>query len=78
MLAHRDAEGQVMLAACGTEQEQSGVWWSPAGERGVGAPALECDVYGRVVLAEIGADGALYVSRQSDEGGLAMAPAVAV
>ncbi len=76
VLAHRDLEGQVMLAACGTENEQAGVWWSPTGERCVGSPALASDVYGRVVLAMIGADGALHIARQNDEGGLAMAPSV--
>ncbi|KAB1141625.1 hypothetical protein F7R91_31905 [Streptomyces luteolifulvus] len=78
VLAHRDAEGQILLAVCGTEQEQSGLWWSPAGDRGVGAPALEIDAYGRVVLAVIGEDGGLHIARQTDEGGLAMAPSVRV
>jgi hypothetical protein len=78
VLAHRDLHGQVMLAACGTENEQAGVWWSPTGERCVGAPALARDAYGRVVLGTIGADGALYIARQNDEGGLALAPSVRV
>lgn len=78
VLAHRDIEGQVMLAACGTENEQAGVWWSPTGERCVGAPALARDAYGRVVLGVIGADGALRTARQNDEGGLALAPSVRV
>lgn len=78
VLAHRDLEGQVMLAACGTENEQAGVWWSPTGERCVGTPALACDATGRVVLALIGADGALRIARQNDEGGLALAPSVRV
>ncbi|WP_338701557.1 hypothetical protein V2W30_30550 [Streptomyces sp. Q6] len=74
VLAHRDVEGQVMLAAFGTENEQGGLWWSPTGERSAGAPALACDVYGRVVLGTIGADGALYIARQSGESGFALAP----
>ncbi|WP_309059370.1 hypothetical protein [Streptomyces sp.] len=78
VLAHRDIEGQVMLAACGTENEQGGVWWSPTGEHCVGAPALARDAYGRVVLAMVGADGGLHVARQNDEAGLAMAPSVRV
>ncbi|MCX4457573.1 hypothetical protein OOK58_37080 [Streptomyces sp. NBC_01728] len=78
VLAHRDLDGQVMLAACGTENEQGGLWWSPTGERCVGAPAAALDVYGRVVLGMIGADGALYVARQNADGGLAMAPSARV
>ncbi|MDX3629091.1 hypothetical protein PV728_01940 [Streptomyces europaeiscabiei] len=78
VLAHRDVEGQVVLAACGTENEQAGVWWSPTGERCVGAPALARDAYGRVVLGAVGADGALRTARQNDEAGLAMAPFVRV
>ncbi|MEI5521153.1 hypothetical protein WB401_11660 [Streptomyces brasiliscabiei] len=76
VLAHRDAGGQVLLAACGTENEQAGVWWAPTGERG--APALVRDAYGRVVLGVLGVDGALRVAVQRDEGGLALAPSVVV
>ncbi|MFB7285861.1 hypothetical protein [Actinacidiphila glaucinigra] len=78
VLAYRDVEGRVMLAACGTENEAAGVWWSPAAERSVGCPGLALDVYGRVVLATIGADGALYISRQRAEQGLAMGPSARV
>jgi hypothetical protein len=74
VLGHRDAGGDIMLAAFGTEDEQSGVWWSPAGERGTGAPALALDAAGRVVLAAHGPDGALRVARQTGEPGLVMAP----
>ncbi|WP_327421519.1 acyl-CoA-binding protein [Streptomyces sp. NBC_01230] len=75
ILAHRDLDGHVMLAACGTENEGGGLWWSPTGERTAATPALAIDVYGRVVLAMIGADGGLYVARQNREPGLAMDPA---
>ncbi|MFD3494088.1 hypothetical protein ACFWWB_26575 [Streptomyces sp. NPDC058690] len=75
ILAHRDLDGHVMLAACGTENEGGGLWWSPTGERTAEIPALALDVYGRVVLAMIGADGGLYVARQNREPGLAMDPA---
>ena len=78
VLARRDVEGRVLLAACGTENEQAGVWWSPTRERCVGTPALARDAYGRVVLGVIDAGGALRVARQNDEAGLALAPAVAV
>ncbi|MFD7711464.1 hypothetical protein ACFV6E_10875 [Streptomyces sp. NPDC059785] len=78
VLAHRDHEGQVQLAVGGTENEQAGLWWSPTGERCVGGPALALDARGRVVLALLGADGALYVARQKDEPGLVMAPSTRV
>ncbi|MFF1832912.1 hypothetical protein ACFVXE_01635 [Streptomyces sp. NPDC058231] len=78
VLAHRDQEGQVMLTACGTENEGAGVWWSPTGERCVGGPALAYDAYGRVVLALVGEDGALRVARQSREPGLALEHSVRV
>ncbi|MFI9492457.1 hypothetical protein ACIG8K_12900 [Streptomyces halstedii] len=75
VLAHRDLDGQIMIAACGTENESGGVWWSPTGERAASAPALALDGRGRVVLGVIDEDGALRVARQNDEPGLAMAPA---
>ncbi|WP_217566145.1 hypothetical protein [Streptomyces sp. GbtcB7] len=78
VLAHRDLDGQLMLAACGTENEQAGLWWSPTGERCVGAPAAALDAYGRVVLGMIGADGALCVARQNGGGGLVMDPSIRV
>lgn len=78
VLAHRGTDGQVMLTACGTENEGGGVWWSPTGERCAGAPALAHDVYGRVVLALIGEDGALHIARQNREPGLALEPSVRV
>ncbi|MFF5900447.1 hypothetical protein ACFY8O_31640 [Streptomyces argenteolus] len=78
VLAHRDPDGNVMVAACGTENEGGGLWWSPTGERTGMPPALAVDSAGRVVLATIGADGALCVARQNPEPGLAMGPAVRV
>ncbi|MER6233257.1 MULTISPECIES: hypothetical protein [Streptomyces] len=78
VLAHRALDGQVMLTACGTENEGGGVWWSPTGEHCVGGPALACDAYGRVVLALIDEDGALRIARQNREPGLALEPSVRV
>ncbi|MFD0145601.1 MULTISPECIES: hypothetical protein [unclassified Streptomyces] len=78
VLAHRAEDGQIMLAACGSEQEESGLWWSPTGESSPGDPALALDARGRIVLAVVGADGALHISRQKAEGGLAMGRAVRV
>ncbi|MEU3661499.1 hypothetical protein AB0E77_17340 [Streptomyces sp. NPDC032940] len=78
VLAHRDAGGEVALAAFGTENEQSGVWWTPTGEHSEAAPALARDALGRVVLAVQDRDGSLRVARQTGEPGLAMTPAVSV
>ncbi|MDW4899840.1 hypothetical protein RB625_15615 [Streptomyces californicus] len=78
VLAHCDTEGNVMLAACGTENEGAGLWWSPTGERGTGTPGLALDVHGRVVIAALAPDGSLRIARQNDEPGLAMGPSVRV
>ncbi|MGY5106998.1 hypothetical protein, partial [Streptomyces sp. 900105245] len=37
-LAHRSAEGGVVLSAFVSESEAGGVWWSVTGRRGVGGP----------------------------------------
>jgi hypothetical protein len=78
VLAHRGLDGEVMVAACGTENEGAGLWWSPAGGAGVGAPALALDGHGRIVLASIGTDGTLCVARQGTGPGLALDPPVRV
>ncbi|WP_217171005.1 hypothetical protein [Streptomyces sp. AC512_CC834] len=78
VLAHRGLDGEVMLAACGTENEGAGLWWSPTGGPSVGAPALALDGHGRVVLAMIGTDGTLRVARQGAGPGLVLDPAVRV
>ncbi|WP_079149179.1 hypothetical protein [Streptomyces agglomeratus] len=74
VLAHRGSDGRPVLAACVTQAESDGVWWTATGEECVGAPALAVDARGRVVLAVVGRDGALYVARQRpEEEGLALA-----
>ncbi|MFI1525254.1 hypothetical protein [Streptomyces griseus] len=78
VLAHRGVDGDVMVAACATENEAAGLWWAPTGERCAGPPALARDVYGRVVMATLGSDGALRIARQSREQGLVMEPSVRV
>ncbi|WP_406430362.1 hypothetical protein [Streptomyces sp. NBC_01589] len=78
VLAHRSLEGDVMLAACATENEAAGLWWAPTGERCAGPPALARDVYGRVVIAMLGADGELRIAGQTAEPGLVMGPSVRV
>ncbi|MEV6306993.1 hypothetical protein AB0M10_00135 [Streptomyces sp. NPDC051840] len=78
VLAYRALDGQIMLTACGTENEGGGVWWSPTGEHCVGGPTLACDAYGRVVLALVDENGALRIARQNREPGLALDPSVRV
>ncbi|MFJ1588883.1 hypothetical protein ACIOD0_01335 [Kitasatospora albolonga] len=78
VLAHRTPDGEIMLAACGTEGEGGGIWWSRTAERSGGSPALACDAAGRVVLALFGEDGGLRIARQTSEPGLAMGPSVPV
>ncbi|MGW0561753.1 hypothetical protein ACWDZ4_14350 [Streptomyces sp. NPDC003016] len=73
VLAHRGSDGRPVLAACLTQAEGDGVWWTATGGECVGAPALAVDGAGRVVLAAIGRDGALHVARQKPEEGLALA-----
>ncbi|MFE2237557.1 hypothetical protein ACFXA4_33980 [Streptomyces sp. NPDC059442] len=72
LLAQRDASGRPALAAYPTETEGAGLEWSQTGEVCAGAPAMALDGLGRVVLAAIGEDGALRVTRQKEESGLAM------
>ncbi|WP_432021897.1 hypothetical protein [Streptomyces parvus] len=78
VLAHRTAEGDVMLAACATENEAGGLWWAPTGERSAGPPTLARDAYGRVVMATLGDEGGLRIAVQSGEPGLVMGPSLRV
>ncbi|MFG3246386.1 hypothetical protein [Streptomyces sp. NPDC048187] len=78
VLAHRGLDGEIMVAACGTENEGAGLWWSPAGGPSAGAPALALDAHGRVVLALISPDGRLRVARQGAGAGLDFDPPVSV
>ncbi|CAM5528973.1 putative protein OS=Streptomyces tendae OX=1932 GN=GUR47_31885 PE=4 SV=1 [Streptomyces tendae] len=78
VLAHRGLDGEIMVAACGTENEGAGLWWSPAGGPSAGAPALALDAHGRVVLALISPDGRLRVARQGMGPGLDFDPPVGV
>ncbi|WP_405776021.1 hypothetical protein [Streptomyces sp. NBC_00859] len=73
VLAHRARSGRPAIAACPTEGEADGLWWTETGEPSLGAPALAVDAQGRVVLASIAEDGTLRVARQKAEPGLALA-----
>ncbi len=73
VLAHRDgATGRPALAAYPTEDEAAGAAWTLSGSPCVGAPSLALDGRGRLVMAVIGTDGALWVARQKPEPGLAL------
>ncbi|MFI1936997.1 hypothetical protein ACH44C_07330 [Streptomyces purpureus] len=72
LLAQRDATGRPALTAYPAEREETGADWSRTGDVCVGVPALAIDARGRVVLAAIGTDGTLRVTRQKDESGLAL------
>ncbi|MFD8553811.1 hypothetical protein ACFV08_19955 [Streptomyces fradiae] len=73
VLAHRDEEtGRAALAAYPTGDEDAGVTWTLTGSPCLGAPALALDGAGRVVMALIGTDGALWTARQKAESGLAL------
>ncbi|WP_346010525.1 hypothetical protein [Streptomyces sp. SID5910] len=72
VIAHRGAAGGVLVGVCGTEAESSGLWWTDTGRDCVGDPALVHDAYGRVVLAALGPDGALWVARQQPQPGLVL------
>ena len=74
LLAQRSASGRAVFAACPTEQESAGLWWSESGPQlPVGTRvALAEDAEGRVVAATLSPDGELRVARQKDEPGLAL------
>ncbi|MGV9346638.1 hypothetical protein ACWDSD_17805 [Streptomyces spiralis] len=72
VLAHRDAEGRVVLGVCPAEDERNGVWWSDAGTACVGDPVLALDARGRVVALAVTPDGDLMLARQTDARGLVL------
>jgi hypothetical protein len=72
LVAQCGAAGVVLVGVCGTESEASGLWWTDTGRSGTGTPALAHDARGRVVLAAVGGDGALWVGRQAPEPGLVL------
>lgn len=78
VVAHRGRNGNAMVGVCGTEAETAGMWWVDTGVPCLGTPSLAADALGRVVLAVLGPDGALRVTRQRDEPGLTLADWVRV
>ncbi|GGZ26107.1 hypothetical protein [Streptomyces poonensis] len=72
VLAHRGAEGRVMLGVCGAEDERSGVWWTDTGTDCLGDPVLALDGHGRVVVLAVAADGSLTLARQEEGPGLTL------
>ena len=69
-LAHRDADGRIVVGLCPTEGERYGVWWTDTGTPCLGDPALAQDAYGRVVVLAAAPDGTLTLARQTEGPGL--------
>jgi hypothetical protein len=72
VLAHRGAEGRVMLGVCVAEDEGNGVWWTDTGTACLGDPVLALDGLGRVAVLAVAADGSLTLARQEDGPGLTL------
>ncbi|MER7490764.1 hypothetical protein ABTY20_33775 [Streptomyces sp. NPDC126497] len=72
VLAHRDAEGRVVLGVCPAEGERYGVWWTDTGADCLGDPVLAQDGRGRVVVLAVDPDGAPALARQIDGPGLTL------
>ncbi|WP_030758567.1 hypothetical protein [Streptomyces griseus] len=74
LLAQCDARGAAALAAYLTEQEDTGLNWTPSGPPLLGPPTLTTDADGAVALAALAAGGGVVVTRQKREQGLALEP----
>lgn len=74
VLAHRGTGGTLLMGACSTEGEHQGVWWQDTGVNCAANPALARDAFGRIVVAVLGADGVLRVTRQEVGPGLTLSP----
>ncbi|MEU9361945.1 hypothetical protein AB0D35_28115 [Streptomyces sp. NPDC048301] len=73
VLAQTEQTGTLAVTAYPTETESAGAWWADTREPCEGVPALTRDRAGRLVVAVIGGDGRLSVSRQRADGqGLAL------
>ncbi|MCX4783300.1 hypothetical protein [Streptomyces sp. NBC_01264] len=56
--------GVPAIGAYPDGRPDTGVWWSPSGERSIVPPAAAFDGQGRVVIVTVGMDGRLRVARQ--------------
>lgn len=72
VLAHRGAEGRVLLGVCVAEDERNGVWWTDTGTHCLGDPVLALDGRGRVAVLALATDGSLTLARQEDGPGLTL------
>ncbi|MFI6061072.1 hypothetical protein [Streptomyces sp. NPDC051286] len=72
VLAHRGINGTAVVGLGVTENEANGVWWSDTGVPCLATPALTHDVFGRLVMAVIGDDGAPRLALQTDAPGLTL------
>lgn len=73
VLAQAEGTGTLAVTAYPTELESAGAWWADTDEPCAGAPALARDRAGRLVVAAIGSEGGLSVTRQrADQQGMAL------
>ncbi|MFE7241423.1 hypothetical protein [Streptomyces sp. NPDC057580] len=73
VLAQTEETGTLALTAYPTELESAGAWWADTREPCEGTPALALDRDGRLVVAVIGRDGRMKVTRQrADQQGMAL------
>ncbi|MEV4968055.1 hypothetical protein AB0886_14060 [Streptomyces sp. NPDC024062] len=73
VLAQAEETGTLAVTAYPTEAESAGAWWADTREPCEGAPALARDRAGRLVVAAIGPEGGLSVTRQrADQQGMAL------
>ncbi|MFD6280282.1 hypothetical protein ACFWFI_32685 [Streptomyces sp. NPDC060209] len=73
VLAQTEETGTLAVTAYPTEMESAGAWWADTREPCEGAPALARDRAGRLVVAAIGREGGLSVTRQrADQQGMAL------
>lgn len=64
VLAAADADGRCAIGTYVDGTPESGVWWSSTAQRTVVPPAVVRDRTGRVIIATMGPDARLSVSRQ--------------
>ncbi|WP_164399645.1 hypothetical protein [Streptomyces sp. SID9727] len=64
VLARSGESGACLVAAHADGRPESGVWWFDVGETSVVPPAVAVDGLGRAVVAVLGDDGRLRITRQ--------------
>ncbi|MEU8526159.1 MULTISPECIES: hypothetical protein [Streptomyces] len=75
VMARPGRDGVPAVGAHADGRPDTGVWWSPTGERSLVAPAVALDGLGRVAVATLGSDGVPRIARQrEDVAGLEFGP----